>query len=132
MSESQMKMLLKDGILYIADADKTQFGIIKSWNHMEWDRKNQYFKGAATLELLDKLAGIVRLPAGDPHTGKGNIEQYRQKLHAVQDAVNAERMNENPRPLYPYPVKKPLYAHQTRGANMALLTFGWVQPGGAG
>jgi len=127
-----MKMLLKDGILYIADADKTQFGIIKSWNHMGWDRKNQYFKGVATLELLDKLAGIVRLPTGDPRTGKGNIELYRQELHTVQDAVNAERMNGNPRPLYPYPVKKTLYAHQTRGANMALLTFGWVQPEGTG
>ena len=40
-------------------------------------------------------------------------------------------MNEHPVPFYKYPVKLPLYAHQTRGANMALLTFGWIGPAAA-
>ncbi len=37
-------------------------------------------------------------------------------------------MNENPKPFYPYPVKMPLYRHQIRGANMALLVFGFIDP----
>ena len=72
------------------------------------------------IELLDKLASIVKLPPA--------IEAYRQQLHRVQDAVDRERTDEHPKPFYKYPVKMPLYAHQVRGANMALLTFGWVPP----
>lgn len=106
--------------LLIVDADNVQFTVIKSWNKMQWDKKNQQLKGIADLELLDRLAGLVRLPS--------NIERRRQELKAVQDAVDRERMNQHPEPFYKYPVKMPLYAHQVRGANMALLTFGWVEP----
>ena len=74
-------------------------------------------------ELLDKLASIVRLPPA--------IEDRRSRLHALQDAVDAERVNQEPTPFFKYPVKLPLYAHQMRGANMALLTFGWVPVKGA-
>ena len=37
-------------------------------------------------------------------------------------------MKEDPVPLYKYPVKYPLFKHQTRGANMALITFGLIDP----
>ena len=67
-------------------------------------------------------ASSVRLPPAPA--------QRRQSLHAVQDAVDRERTNDTPVPLANYPVKMPLYSHQTRGANMALLTFGWVRPTG--
>lgn len=115
-----MKMALQGGTLLIKDADNVQFTVIKSWNKMKWDKKSQTLQGTADIELLDKLASIVRLPPA--------IEYRREKLHAVQDAVDRERVNQEPKPFYDYPVKLPLYAHQTRGANMALLTFGWVPP----
>lgn len=115
-----MKMALQGSNLLIKDADNVQFTVIKSWNKMKWDKKTQTLKGTADIELLDKLTSIVHLPPG--------IEAHRQRLHAVQDAVDRERVNPEPKPFYSYPVKMPLYAHQTRGANMALLTFGWVQP----
>jgi len=108
------------GILGIKHADNVQFTVIKSWNKMRWDKKAQILTGAADLELLDRLAGLVRLPPA--------IEQRRSKLKAVQDAVDRERVNQNPEALYRYPVKMPLYTHQVRGANMCLLTFGWVPP----
>lgn len=117
-----MKMALKDNTLILVDIDNVQFAAIKSWNKMKWDKASRSLRGAADIELLDKLAGLVRLPP--------TVEQRRQELHAVQDAVDRERVNPDPAPFYQYPVKMPLYAHQVRGANMCLLTFGWVAPRG--
>ena len=116
-----MKMALQGNTLRIKDADNVQFTVIKSWNKMRWVKKLQELQGTADLELLDRLAGLVRLPP--------NIEQLRSGLRAVQDAIDRERVNPEPAPFYSYPVKKPLYAHQTRGCNMCLLAFGWVPPG---
>ena len=77
-----MKMALQDGIIKIIEADNVQFTIIKSWNKMKWDKKNKMLTGLADIELLDKLAGIVRLPPA--------IDTYRGRLHRVQDAVDRE------------------------------------------
>lgn len=117
-----MKIALQGTTLLIKEADNVQFAVIKSWNKMRWDRKTQLLTGTADMELLDKLASIVRLPP--------SIEQYRANLHRVQDAVDRERVNPDPKPAYAYPVKMPLYQHQVRGANMALLTFGLISPEG--
>lgn len=113
-----MKMALKGNTLILVDVDNVQFAIIKSWNKMKWDKKSQSLYGTADIELLDKLTSIVRLPS--------TVEQRWRELHALQDAVDRERVNPEPAPFYKYPVKMPLYAHQVRGANMAMLTFGWV------
>ena len=115
-----MKIALQDNVIKIKEADNVQFTIIKSWAKMRWDRKNQMLSGTADMELLDNLAGICRLPPA--------IEGIRQRMHAVQDAVDKERTAPEPQPLYEFPVKVPLYKHQIRGANMALLTFGMVEP----
>lgn len=115
-----MKMALKNGEILIKDADNMQFTIIKSWNKMKWSKTEQMLRGPADGELLNKLAGLVRLPV--------NIEEERQRLNGIQEAVDAERIKEEPVPLYKYPVKYPLFKHQTRGANMALLTFGLIDP----
>ncbi len=115
-----MMMALQGSTLRIKGADNVQFTVIKSWNKMRWVKKLQELQGTADLELLDRLAGLVRLPPA--------IEQRRSELRAVQNAVDRERVNPAPEPLYRYPVKMPLYAHPTRGANMALITFGWVPP----
>ncbi len=117
-----MKMALQGNALKIIEADNVQFTIIKSWGKMRWNKKNQQLEGIADMELLDKLASIVRLPA--------SIEAYRANLHRVQDAVDRERVNPDPKPAYNYPVKMSLYQHQVRGANMALLTFGLITPEG--
>lgn len=114
------KLTLRGNVLQISDLDSEQFHIIKSWRRLKWDRKTQSFCGIVDLELLDRLAEMGRLPAG--------IADYRSRLRTVQDAVDRERVKESPASLYDYPVTMPLYAHQMRGANMALLTFGWVEP----
>ena len=113
-------MALQGSTLLIKEADNVQFAIIKSWNKMRWDRKTQLLSGTADMELLDKLASIVRLPPA--------IAQRRERLHAVQNAIDRERVNPEPKPIARYPVKMPLYAHQVRGANMCLVAFGWASP----
>lgn len=117
-----MKMALKDGQILIKEADNNQFLIIKSWNKMKWSKAEQMLYGPADMELLNKLAGLVRLPAP--------IEERRQHLNKVAAVVDRERMKEEPVPLYKYPVKLPLYKHQIRGANMALMVFGLIEPPG--
>lgn len=115
-----MKMALNGATLRIKDIDKVRFATIKSWNKMRWIGKVQELQGTADLELLDRLAGLVRLPP--------DVDRRRSELRAVQDAVDRQRVADHPDPLFKYPVKMPLYAHQTRGSNMCLLTFGWVPP----
>lgn len=114
-----MKMKIENGSLIVADADSTQYAVIKSWNSMRWNRSKQWLEGAATMELLNKMASLVRLP--------GPIEAERQRMNEVQAAVDAERMKDASKPLYDYPVKIPLFQHQIKGANMALLTFGLIE-----
>lgn len=115
-----MKMKIENGSLIIADADSMQYAVIKSWNAMRWNRSKKWLEGPATMELLNRMASIVRLPK--------TIEEERQRMNGIQEAVDAERMKDVPEPLYDYPVKIPLFRHQIRGANMALLTFGLVSP----
>lgn len=115
-----MKMALKDGEILIKDVDNMQFTIIKSWNKMRWSKSEQMLRGPADGELLNKLAGLVRLPIA--------LEAERQRLNRIAEAVDKERMAAEPVALYKYPVKYPLFKHQTRGANMCLLTFGLVNP----
>ena len=119
-----MKIALQGTTLLIKDADNVQFTVIKSWGKMRWDKKTQTLSGTADIELLERLSSIVRLPPAPA--------QRLAELHSIQDAVDRERVKEKASPFYNYPVKMPLYDHQSRVANMALLTFGWVPPEAAG
>jgi len=117
-----MQMKLVGTTLILIEMTSSQFAIIKSWNKMRWNAKAKQLEGTADLELLDKLAGISGLPP--------TVAARRKALRTVLDAVDRERANPDPKPFYKYPVKLPLYAHQIRGANMALLEFGWAPPEG--
>ncbi len=110
-----MMMALQGNTLRIKGADNVQFTVIKSWNKMRWVKKLQELQGTADLELLDLLAGLVRLPPA--------IEQRRWSLRAVQNAVDRERVNQ---------ASEPLYAHQTRGPTWPLSPLGGYRPKGAG
>ena len=115
-----MKIALKDGQVLIKEADENQFLIIKSWGKMKRSKGQQMLYGPADIGLLNKLSGLVRLP--------GPIEERRKNLNEVAAAIDRERLRKSPEPLYKYPVKKQLYQHQTRGANMALMAFGLIAP----
>lgn len=115
-----MKIALKDGQILIRDANSTQLQIIKSWGKMQWSRVTQTFSGPADRELLDRLAGLVKLP--EP------MERERERLNTISQAVDKERLNETPKPLIDMPIKVKPYKHQIRGYNMALMTLELVEP----
>lgn len=116
-----MKIKMEDGYIYIIEANITQTEILKSWMQLKWDKKMRWWKGAVNLELLDKLSRLIPLP--------DVIKAEHRRLKAVQDAVDAERIKaaEEVKPLVKYHVKKKLYTHQVRAANMALMVFGLVE-----
>ena len=51
-----------------------------------------------------------------------------QILIREADNVQFTIMNPKPEPLIPPPVKVSPFTHQVRGYNMALMTFGLVDP----
>lgn len=108
-----MKMAMKDGQVFLKDISAYDNAIIKSWGLTKYNRTERWIEGPATIELLNKLAGLCKLPE--------YIEQERQRLNGIQEAVDKERMNEKPVPLYDYPVKATLFAHQVRACNMFFL-----------
>ena len=63
-------------------------------------------------------------------TGKlATVHRCRAKeAERSNAAVDRERMNPKPEPLIPPPVKVSPFTHQVRGYNMALMTFGLVDP----
>lgn len=115
-----MKMALKDGQILIREADNVQFQIIKSWGKMKWSRQTQTLSGTVDIELLNRLSDLVILPA--------TIELERVRLNKIMEAVNRERMKENPKPLITPPIKMNLFKHQIRGYNMALMILEFVEP----
>lgn len=118
-----MRMKMQDGWLYIIEADLTQTARIKSWGLMKWKRKDKMWYGRVSGELLNRLSTL--LPALPP-----SIEAERMKFIEKQKAVDHERtlpMNDL-KPLVRFPVTRNMYAHQTRAANMALITFGVIDP----
>ena len=115
-----MKMAIKDGQVILVEVDSDKYMQIKSRNLMKWSKAQQALYGPATAELLNFLASLFRLP--------GPAEELRQRLNRVENAVDDQRMEPEPEQLYKFPVKLPLYRHQIRGANMALMVFGLVDP----
>ena len=115
-----MEIAMKNGELLMRNMDSVQYQLIRNTGKCKWDKKRQLLIGPADLELLEQLNHIIRLPQ--------SIAAEYQKLKAVQVAIDDERMNEDPKPLLDLPVKIPLFKHQIRGVNMALLTFGVVEP----
>lgn len=116
-----MQIRMKDGFIQIIEADSTQAAVLKSWGGMiKWNKKQKWWEGLVCAELLNRLAKLI------PLTEPLNAERHR--LNAVQEAVDAERVRPagDLKPLAKYPVKRSLYAHQVRAANMALLTFGLI------
>ena len=134
-----IKIKVAGGYILIQDASKEQFGELTGSGKFKWDRykyqdrqtgevkTEKAIMAPANLSCLDFLQNVLRksrlsLP---PDAAK-----LRRELHTTKDAVDRERTKEKPEPAVKYPVKMQLYQHQTRAANMALLTFGWVQPEG--
>lgn len=121
-----MRMKMQEGILYLAPDNARETAVLKSWNQAKWNKGYRCWMAFVSLEMLDKLSVLQKQPLPD------YIEAERTRLRAVQEAVDEERIRpeDKVKPLYPYPVKRPLYTHQIRAANMCLLTFGLIEASG--
>lgn len=119
-----MRMKMQEGFLYLAADNASEAAALKSWNQAKWNKGYRCWMALVSLETLDKLSVLQKQPLPD------YIEAERTRLRAVQEAVDEERMRpeDKVKPLYSYPVKKPLYTHQIRASNMCLLTFGLIKP----
>ena len=120
-----MRIKMDNGCIVIIEADSTQTAVLKTWGGMMKGKKRQKrWEGVVCAGLLNKLAGLIPLPKP--------LDAERHRLNVVQEAVDAERVRSaaDLKPLVNYPVKRNLYAHQMRAANMALLTFGLMDPAG--
>ena len=75
-----------------------------------------------SLDLLNHIADITKLPE--------SVKTIREQMVQVQQAVDYERTlpADQLQPLAKFPVTKSLYSHQVRACNMALLTFGVLDP----
>ena len=114
-----MLMAIKEGQVLVKGANSTQYAMIKSWNIMRWNRSEQMYAGPVTKDLLNRLSDLVgKLPEA--------AEEERQKLNRLSEAIDKERMEPEPEPFIPPPVKVKPYQHQIRGYNMALLALGLV------
>lgn len=120
-----MKIALIRGVVTIAELSNLDFQRLKNISGLRWNRTTRCMVGPVSLNLLDGLARYYKLPA--------DMETKRQRLGKTRREIDAERLDEDPAPLLPYPVKANLYKHQIRGANMALRAFGALDaktPGG--
>lgn len=111
-----MQLALFNEQIYIKTT-KEEYPIVKGLPGVKFDKKNLAWVTPCTLEMLDRLQRLVKLPPV--------LENERQKRRLVQDNVDRERLCEKPTEMYPYPVKVKLFEHQVRAANMAMYEFGW-------
>lgn len=117
-----MRMAIKDGTVWVADAPPSWATAARKSGLFRADRKSSMLYGIAslrTLEMVKEATGKLPPPA----------EELRLSLIRRQQAVEMEKKTDIPCPLVDYPVKRKLFAHQVRGANMALLAMGIVSPG---
>lgn len=118
-----MMMAIKDGQLLLKKVDSTQYTVIKSWGMMKWDKSNQMLVGSVSRDLLNRLAQLL-----SPLALSETVENERQRLNKMAEAIDVQRMDPTPQALIPPPVKVKPYQHQIRGYNMALITLGLVAP----
>lgn len=118
-----MLQKIENGLIFVK-ADKEQEAVIKSWRLMKKDKERGYWYGIISKPLLLNLqrnGGLIP-PA----------KKLLEQMQTVQDAVDTERVkpDKEVKPMCRFPVKAKLYTHQIRAANMALMTFGAIPPGG--
>lgn len=115
-----MKIAMKNGRIILAEIEQARMDKLKKTRMLRWNKADRTYSAPVSLDLLNTLAGIFRLP--------DFVEKERRKLDYMARRLEGERNATNPVPLVRYPVKADLYKHQVRAANMAMLAFGVMTP----
>ena len=119
-----MKIAMKEGRIILAQIEPARMEKLKATRMLRWNKTQQTYSAPVSLDLLNTLATIFRLP--------DFIEKERRQLDYIARRIEGERSAAHPVPLVPYPVKADLYAHQIRAANMAMLQFSGRRSAGFG
>jgi len=85
---------------------------------LKWNKQMGALVGVASIEVLQAVAHFMTLPPV--------LKERLTTLTSELSRYEKERNNEDPEELYPYPIKAKMFKHQIRGANMALLKWGWI------
>ena len=96
-----MKIALNeaDGTIAIAELG-VLYQTVASLGTLKWNKQQKVLAGPADLDMLTRLGQLVKLPP--------RVEYYRRRLLAVQQAMEAERVNPEPRAVMAAPVKATL------------------------
>lgn len=119
-----MKIAMKEGRIILAEIDQARMDRLKKTRMLRWNKADRTYSASVSLDLLNTLAGIFRLP--------DFVEKERQRLDYMARRLEGERNAAKPLPLVPYPVNAELFQHQVRAANMAMIQFAAKQPAGFG
>lgn len=119
-----MKIAMKEGRIILAEIEQARMEKLKATRMLRWNKAQQTYSAHISLDLLNALATIFRLP--------DFIEKERRQLDYIARRIEGERNATNPVPLVRYPVKADLYKHQVRAANMAMLQFSGRRSAGFG
>lgn len=115
-----MKLAIIDSEIVCAEVGP-YYDQLRDTGRFRWNRRDKTMRARMCLDSLEALSSCCKLP---PHLASELL-----RLRALSDAVEAQRADDNPKPLVPFPIKNAvLMKHQIRGANMALLIFGAVVP----
>jgi len=87
-----------------------------------WDKSLHCFNVRMTVSNLNLLMQNVE-------AWPDWLEAKRRRLLYEERLVQIMKFDDDPKPIVEYPVKKKLFKHQIRGANMALMTFGLLNFG---
>lgn len=115
---------MKEGRIILAEIEQARMDRLKKTRMLRWNKADRTYSAPVSLDLLNTLAGIFRLP--------DFVEKERRKLDYMARRLEGERNAAKPLPLVHYPVKAELFQHQVRAANMAMIQFAAKQPAGFG
>ena len=113
---------VQDGFLLIKPRTKEEVALIKQWRMFKENKKEGFWYAELSKTMLEK----VKANGGLIPSALAELD----KMEKVQKAVDYVRnlpIDKIPN-VVNFPVRATPYAHQKRGAIMALLTFGVIQP----
>lgn len=116
-----MRITNDNGRLEIS-APGSLYGTLVSVPTFSWNRRRQVLEAPVTMDTLDAVAAVAKLPS--------DLEALRKDMHARRRLMERMRVEEQPQPAIQPPVKVKLFDHQVRAYNMALLHFGALDVGG--
>ena len=117
-----MQQKIDENFMYLKPTEKEEIAKIKSIRMFKEDRKAGYWYGELSKTLLEKTKsafGLIR-PA------QNKLDEFNRVQAAVDKMRNLP--NDEVPDLVEYPVNANLFIHQRRAVNMALLTFGVLDP----